>query len=291
MDILSQIVLGALFQGSLYAIMAVALALVWTTIGVFNFSHGVLMMLGAYAAWQLTALGLPFYAVVPITVVVLAAIGWAVQAVAIQPLLRRSDVVLPAVITTLAVASMLENGALEFWGPRSKQLPPLLEGSVQTALFTMSLHQASIIVLTPVLLGALWFFLNRTRHGLAMRAVAQNEDASLLVGMNVRALYGASFALAAAFAGLAGVLMGGYRFMSPFMGADPMLKAMIVVVFGGLSSITGPIIAAYAIALFEAFSMYFFGMYWTPTILFAVLIVTLMVRPEGILGTRSRGLA
>lgn len=294
MATLSDILFGGLFQGSLYAMMAVGLALVWTTIGVFNFSHGVFMMLGAYVAWQFVdqeAFGLPFWATLPITVVVMAAIGWLLQAAVVRPLIGRPNIVLVVVITTLAAASFMENGGLELWGPRSKQLPPLADGLVTLGDIGVSAHQIAIIVITPLVLGLLWLFLNRTRLGLALRAVAQNEDASLLVGLNVTALYGLAFALSAVLAGLAGIFLGGYRFMSPTMGSDPLLKALIVVVFGGISSISGPIFAAYLIGFFEAASNYFFGLYWTPALLFAVLIATLMIRPEGLFARRSRGLA
>ncbi|MEI8701263.1 branched-chain amino acid ABC transporter permease [Mesorhizobium sp. ISC15] len=291
MSMFSDIFFGGLFQGSLYAMMAVGLALVWTTIGVFNFSHGVFMMLGAYFAWQLVAFGLPVVIAFPLAVIVMAGAGWILQASVVRPLIGRPNIVLVVVITTLAAGSLMENGALTVWGPRSKQLPSLIEGNTTIAGVGVSLHQIAIIVITPLILAALWSFLNRTRLGLALRAVAQNEDASQLVGLNVTALYGLAFAIAASLAGLAGIFMGGYRFMNPSMGADPLLKALIVVVFGGISSISGPIFAAYLIGFFEAASNYYFGLYWTPALLFLVLIATLMVRPEGIFATRSRGLA
>ncbi len=291
MDAALQIVFGGLFQGSLYAVMAVGLALIWTTIGVFNFSHGVLMMLGAYVAWQLTDFGLPFFMVVPVTVVLMAAVGWLLQATVVRPLIGRQNIVLVVVITTLAAASLIENGTLEIWGPRSKQLPTLLDGNTDLFGVGVSMHQIAIIVVTPFVLLSLWLFLHRTRLGLALRAVAQNEDASLLVGLNVRALYGLAFAISASLAALAGIFLGGYRFMSPVMGGDPLLKALIVVVFGGLSSITGPIYAAYLIGFFEAICSYYFGLYWTPALLFIVLILTLMVRPEGMFASKTRGLA
>jgi branched-chain amino acid transport system permease protein len=291
MSMFSDIFFGGLFQGSLYAMMAVGLALVWTTIGVFNFSHGVFMMLGAYFAWQLVAFGLPVVIAFPLAVIVMAGAGWILQASVVRPLIGRPNIVLVVVITTLAAGSLMENGALTVWGPRSKQLPSLLEGNTTIAGVGVSLHQIAIIVITPLILAALWSFLNRTRLGLALRAVAQNEDASQLVGLNVTALYGLAFAIAASLAGLAGIFMGGYRFMNPSMGADPLLKALIVVVFGGISSISGPIFAAYLIGFFEAASNYYFGLYWTPALLFLVLIATLMVRPEGIFASRSRGLA
>ncbi|TIM22695.1 MAG: branched-chain amino acid ABC transporter permease, partial [Mesorhizobium sp.] len=197
MSMFSDIFFGGLFQGSLYAMMAVGLALVWTTIGVFNFSHGVFMMLGAYFAWQLVAFGLPVVIAFPLAVIVMAGAGWILQASVVRPLIGRPNIVLVVVITTLAAGSLMENGALTVWGPRSKQLPSLIEGNTTIAGVGVSLHQIAIIVITPLILAALWSFLNRTRLGLALRAVAQNEDASQLVGLNVTALYGLAFAIAA----------------------------------------------------------------------------------------------
>lgn len=291
MNALADILFGGLFQGSLYAMMAVGLALVWTTIGVFNFSHGVLMMLGAYFAWQLVDWGLAPALAFPIAVLLMAGVGWVLQATVVRPLIGRANLVLVVVITTLAAGSLIENGVLELWGPRSKQIPPLVAGNAMLGGVGVSLHQIAIIVVTPIILLALWLFLNRTRLGLALRAVAQNEDAARLVGLNVTMLYGLAFAIAASLAALAGIFLGGYRFMTPVMGADPLLKALIVVVFGGISSISGPIFAAYLIGFFEAICSYYFGLYWTPALLFAALILTLMIKPEGIFASRSRGLA
>lgn len=289
---MADILFGGLFQGSLYAMMAVGLALVWTTIGVFNFSHGVFMMLGAYFAWQLVEWGLAPAVAFPLAVVAMAGVGWLLQASVVRPLIGRANLVLVVVITTLAAGSLIENGVLEVWGPRSKQIPPLVEGNVTLGSIGVSLHQIAIIVVTPFILGLLWLFLNRTRLGLALRAVAQNEDASHLIGLNVTALYGLAFGIAAALAALAGIFLGGYRFMTPVMGADPLLKALIVVVFGGISSISGPIFAAYVIGFFEAICSYYFGLYWTPALLFAALIATLMIRPEGVFSSSGgRGLA
>jgi branched-chain amino acid transport system permease protein len=291
MNTAADILFGGLFQGSLYAMMAVGLALVWTTIGVFNFSHGVFMMLGAYLAWQFVALGFPAYVAFPLAVALMAGVGWLLQATVVRPLIGRANLVLVVVITTLAAGSLIENGALVVWGPRSKQVPPLLEGNVTLGGIGVSLHQIAIIVVTPIILAALWYFLNRTRLGLALRAVAQNEDASRLVGLNVTALYALAFGIAAALAALAGIFLGGYRFMTPVMGTDPLLKALIVVVFGGISSISGPIFAAYVIGFFEAVCSYYFGLYWTPALLFAALILTLMVKPEGLFTSRGGRLA
>ncbi len=289
------VVFSGLFLGSLYAMMAVGLALVWTTVGIFNFSHSAFMMLGAYLAWQLSAgdgaLDLPFYAALPLAVAAAGAIGWAVQAAVVRPFVGRDDIVLVVVIVTLAAGSLFENGALELWGPRPKQLPPLVGGTLPVFGLTASAHQVAIIAVTPLVLGAVWLLLQRTELGLALRAVAQNEEALQLVGRRVKALYGLAFALSAGLAGLAGVFLGGFTFMSPSMGTDPLTKALIVVIFGGLSSILGPIVAAYAIGFFEAFSTYLLGLYWTPPLLFLIMVAVLMVRPEGLLSRPARGFA
>ena len=294
MSIVLQILLSALFQGSLYAMMAVGLALVWTTIGVFNFCHGVFMTLGAYVAWTLTGadgLGLPLALSLPLAILAVAGVGFLLQASVVRPIVGRSDAVLVAVITTLAASSILENATQLVWGPRPKAIPPLAGGTVSLLGMGIAAHQIVIILATPVLLGLLWLFLNRTRLGLALRAVAQNEDACHLVGIPVTALYALAFGLAAAFAALAGIFFGGFKFMAPSMGTEPLSKALVVVIFGGVANITGPIFAAYLIGLFEAVSTYAIGFYWTPALLFALLIAVLMVRPEGLFSGKRRGLA
>jgi branched-chain amino acid transport system permease protein len=294
MTVVLEILTSALFQGSLYAMMAVGLALVWTTLGVFNFCHGVFMTLGAYIAWQFVdgdAWGLPLALSLPLALLAVAAIGFLLQASVVRPFVGRSDVVLVAVISTLAASSMLENGALLVWGPRPKALPPLVSGSVNAFGVGISNHEIAIILITPVILGGLWLFLNKLRIGLALRAVAQNEDACHLVGINVTALYALAFGIAAMLAALAGIFFGGFKFMAPTMGAEPLSKALVVVIFGGVANITGPILAAYIIGLFEAVSTYFIGFYWTPALLFVVLITVLTIRPEGLFVGRTRGLA
>ena len=129
-----------------------------------------------------------------------------------------------------------------------------------------------------------WIFLQRTRLGAALRAVSQNREAALLMGINVHLLYALSFALAAGLAGLAGIFLGGIKFMSPAMGTDPMVKALVVVIFGGIASLSGPIRAAYVIGFLEAASVYALGLYWTQTALFLIMIAVLMIRPTGLFG-------
>jgi branched-chain amino acid transport system permease protein len=111
-----------------------------------------------------------------------------------------------------------------------------------------------------------------------------------LMGLDVPRLYALAFGLSAAMAGLAGIFVGGLRFMTPTMGADPLMKALIVVILGGIARFTSPIYAAILVGLVESFSNYFVGLYWTPAVLFALMIAVLIVKPSGLFGHHQRTL-
>ena len=279
------VLVSGVILGSIYALMASGLSLVWTTLGIFNFAHGAFMMLGAYVAWTVgnqAGLGWGVLAGAVAAVVVLVGLGCAVEVTLLRPFYRRANLVMLTVITTLSGMVFLENAALLAWGPRIKQLHPLLAGNVSILGVVIAAQEALIIVVSPLVIVAVWLLLQRTRTGRAIRAVGQNQDAAQLLGMNVSVLYMAAFGLSAALASVAGVLLGSIRFLSPGMGGEPLTKALIVVIFGGLGSMVGTVAGAYVIGLLEAVSNYFVGLYWTPAILFVVMIATLMVRPSGL---------
>lgn len=286
---ISSVVVSGLILGSIYALMAGGLSLVWTTLGIFNFAHGAFMMLGAYAAWSIGSdegLGLGPALGLVAAVTLLAGLGCIVEVVLLRPFYHRRDLVMLTVITTLSGMIFLENAALLAWGPRIKQLRPLATGSAGLLGVTISAQEGVILLVSPLLILGLWFWLRYSRLGRAVRAVGQNQEAARLLGMNVSALYMTAFGLSAALAAVAGVLLGSIRFLSPGMGGEPLTKALIVAIFGGLGSILGTVVGAYAIGLLEAASDYAIGLYWAPAVLFGVMIVTLMIRPSGLFGSR-----
>jgi branched-chain amino acid transport system permease protein len=150
----------------------------------------------------------------------------------------------------------------------------------------MSAHQAIIVVAAPIILVGLWVFLKYSRIGAAIRAVGQNRDAALLIGLSIERLYMVAFAASAVLAAVAGILLGAMRPMTPTMGAEPLVKALVVAIFGGLGSVGGTIGGAYVIGMIEAASTYGVGLYWTPAVLFAVMIAVLLWRPNGLFGGR-----
>ncbi|QKC98557.1 branched-chain amino acid ABC transporter permease [Mesorhizobium sp. NZP2298] len=290
-DTLTLILLGGVVLGALYALMATGLALVWTTLGIFNFAHGTFIALGAYIAWQVAsseALGGGLLVGALVSVVGMFFIGMAVYYLLIKPFERSPDIVVKSVITTLAGATILENLISIAWGPRNKQLSAVLTGDLQFLDLVMSRNEAAAVIVSLIILAALGIFLQRAPLGRAMRAVAQNREAAQLMGIDVARLYAVAFGLSAALAAIAGVLIGSIRFMNPLMGSDPLMKALIVVIFGGIARFTGPIYAAFIVGLLEAFMTYAVGLYWSPTVLFVIMIVVLVVKPEGLFGKHRK---
>lgn len=278
---------SGLVLASLYVLMAAGLALVWNTLGIFNFTHGALMAAAAYVAWTVAdprGLDLGLAAGVAAAIAVSAALGFLINYLLVAPFLGQKQIVLIAVMTTLSGAFFIENSALLLWGPRIKQLDKFVEGNVRLAGTTISGHEAIIIVVAPLLMLGLWAFLKFTWTGSAIRAVAQNREFAELSGIRVQRMYAIAFAIAAALAGFAGIMLGAIRFITPGLGGEPLLKALIVVILGGLGSMPGTVLGAYLVGFGEAISTYFLGAYWTQAVLFVVFIAFLVLRPNGLMG-------
>jgi len=279
---------SGLVLGSLYALMASGLSVVWTTLGVFNFAHGALMMVGAFIAWTVSeALGLGLLTGIAAGTLVAAFIGVLIERFLVRPFYGNRSMLLITVMTTLAAMIILEKGAQMIWGARLKQLPRLIEGEVSILGATISAHEAVLVGLAPVILFAIWRFTLKTRTGRSLRAVGQNQNSAALIGIDVPVAFAIAFGLSAALAGLTGALLGSIRFITPVMGAEPLVKAMIVVIFGGLGSLGATAGAAYLIGLIEALLIVWLGLYWTPFVLFLMMIIVLVFRPNGIFGGKE----
>ena len=285
MDALMTTLVSGIVLGSLYALMASGLSLIWTTLGVFNFAHGALMMIGAFVAWTVAeGMGLGLWPGLAAGVAATAVLGIVIEYLLVRPFYGKPNMLLITVMTTLAAMIILEKSAQIIWGARLKQLPRLVEGDVSIFGAVVSRHEALIVVIAPVILIALWAFATKTATGRSLRAVGQNQDAAALLGINVALTFALAFGLGAALAGLTGVLLGGIRFITPTLGAEPLVKAMIVVIFGGLGSLGATVGAAFVIGLAEAFLVLVLGLYWTPFMLFLGLIIVLIFRPNGLFG-------
>ncbi len=277
---------SGLVLGSLYALMASGLSVVWTTLGVFNFAHGALMMVGAFVAWTVSeAAGFGLLVGIAVGTLAAASVGVIIERLLVRPFYGNRNMLLITVMTTLAAMIILEKGAQMIWGARLKQLPRLIEGEVSILGATISAHEAVLILVAPAVLLAIWRFTVRTNTGRSLRAVGQNQKSAALIGIDVPVAFALAFGISAALAGLTGALLGSIRFITPVMGADPLVKAMIVVIFGGLGSLGATAGAAYVIGFVEALLILWLGLYWTPFVLFLLMIVVLVFRPNGIFGS------
>ncbi|WP_102225614.1 branched-chain amino acid ABC transporter permease [Acidimangrovimonas sediminis] len=291
LDVISAILVSGLVLGSVYALMASGLSLVWTTLGIFNFAHGAFMTVGAYIAWTASdqaGLGYGLAAGIALSVAVMIGLGIVLERVVVRPFYGQRDFLLITVMSTLAAMIVLQKGTQMIWGARLKQLAPIVPGKATLWRTTISAQETLIIVLAPIVLIALQLFLSRTRTGRGIRAVGQNPDAARLIGIDVSRLFYVTFALSAVLAALTGILLGSVRLLTPQFGDDPLVKALIIVIFGGLGSLNGTIVAAYAMGLVEAALTYAIGIYWTPSLIFLLLILVLLVRPQGLLGKVTR---
>ncbi|RXH31902.1 hypothetical protein XH99_10470 [Bradyrhizobium nanningense] len=286
-DILSAIFISGIVLGSGYALMASGLSLVWSTLGIFNFAHGVLMTLGAYIAWTISdaaGLNIGLTTAIAVSAAAMVGAGILIERVVVRPFYDHRDMLLITVMTTLAAMIFLQKGVQLIWGARLKQLAPIVPGNIRLLQTTISAQEALIILVAPLLLGALWLFLSHSRIGRGIRAVGQNPDGARLIGIDVSRLFIITFALSAVLAGLTGVLLGSVRLLTPEFGSEPLVKALIIVIFGGLGSLGGTILAAYLMGLLEAALVFVVGIYWAPSMIFLLLILVLLVRPQGLLG-------
>jgi branched-chain amino acid transport system permease protein len=287
-DTVTAIVVSAIVLGSLYSLLASGLSLIWSTLGVFNYAHGAMLIVGAYLIWTLSVqVGLPVIVAFVISIPLLAVFGIVLEFVAVRPFLKRHNGTLLVMVSTLAVASMVQGAAQLIFGPQNRQIPPITDAVFRIG--NVSLAATSLIgfVLALVLISAVILVLKRTEWGASIRAVEQNRDMSLLIGIQPKRVYAAVFVIAAVLAAAAALIYGTTTTITPAKGFAPLLTAFVVLVFGGSATLKGTIIGAFTIGLLEAATTYFFGLQWSPVAVFLVLVTVMLVRPEGLIKGRT----
>ena len=244
-----------------------------------------LYLVGGYLAWTIIdQLHLPLALAFLLAVGGAALVGLILQVALINPLLGKEGWDSASLIATLGASIVLESGALLIYGPQVKQMPTVVEGQFKIGTVLIS-NQALIVIATAVLFLVLMsVFLRASRHGLAIRAISQNMDAARLAGVPIRTAFLIVMCISAALAGLAGVLLSSIFYLAPTSGFVPMVKALVVTIFGGLGSVKGTIWAAYTIGLLEAALQVYLGAGWALPGLFLFMIVMLVVRPNGLFG-------
>ena len=286
MQNLVQATYSGLVLGSIYALMAMGFTLVYGALRFLNLALGALFTLGGYVAWLVAGQwGLAAMLGIVAAFVVVAFVGAGSYQAVFRPMIGRPGWDITTIIASLGLGIVIENVILIGFGPRNKSIPLLLEGGFRVGdLLRVQYQQLLTLAVSLVILLLMGLFLTRSRHGLAIRAVAQNRDAAYLVGTPVHRVFAIVMAISAGLTAVAGVLLSAVFFLNPGVGLAMGLRGLIVTIFGGLGSIVGTLYAAFVIGLLESYVSMYLGARWALPALFAFLIAVLIVRPGGIAG-------
>jgi branched-chain amino acid transport system permease protein len=278
-----QLALSGLSVGSIYAIIALALAIPYKASRVLNFAQGELVTLGAYIGLVLTSYGLPYAAMVPATLIVAAVFGLVLERLFIRPIIGAPEFTL--VIATFAIGLIIRALIRIHWQDNTFFLPAPYAGPA-LAIGPLRVNPSYLVIIgtTVVLVVLLILFFQRTKLGKAMRAAAVNQTGARLVGIRVGTVFGSAWALAAALGALAGLLL------APVVGINPELghlvvKALIAAVIGGFGSLGGAVFGGLLLGVLETYAGALFGAALKEIIPFGLLIAFLLVRPQGLWGT------
>ena len=285
MDLLSYLVSG-ISLGSVYAIIALGYTMVYGIAKMLNFAHGDVIMVGGYLSLTaMNALGLPSWLAVIVSVVGCTILGIVIEGLAYKPL--RAAPSLAVLITAIGVSYFLQNSALLIWGANPKVYNPIVAGAFHLFDGRLSVSYVSLLTIAAciVIMIALTSFTSYSKLGKAMRACSEDKGAAQLMGINVNRTISLTFAIGSALAAIAGVLLcSSYSTLMPTTGSMPGIKAFTAAVFGGIGSIPGAFLGGILLGIIESLAKAYISTQLANSIVFAVLIIVLLVRPAGLLG-------
>jgi branched-chain amino acid transport system permease protein len=278
--IISQVVNG-LVLGFLYVLIAIGLSIIFGMLGVVNFAHGVYFALGAYFALSLRDnIGAWAIALAPVGVGVL---GMIIETTLMRPLYGKDPLL--GLFMTFGIALFIEELIRTIWGAAGRPFnpPALLSGFVIWGPVLVTKYRLFVLVVTILILAALWLFLHGTRYGRIVRAGSRDPEMVSMLGINLKRVFTAVFGLGTAIAGIAGVLAAPLWSVVPSMAEAAIMPAFVVVTIGGLGSFGGAVISGLLVGISVALSIQFWPAAST-AVMYALMIVVLLVRPRGLLG-------
>ena len=288
---MGQQIVNGLFLGSIYALFALGYTLVFGVLDILNLAHQAVFMICAYVALVLVVhLHLPMFAALPVAVLAGGLLGMGVDRVAFKPLRGRSDSNIAGLISSIALATILEAAVLQVFGPDVERFPfgTVPTRTLQVGGAVVSELQIVIIAIAVAMLAGLTWLLRRTRLGRRIRAVAESPKAARVLGVDVDRVISASFFLSSALGAAAGVLFGlAFNNVAPDMGRSVELKGLAVIVLGGMGSMPGAALAGLALGLLEVFTVAWIGSSYRDAVAFGVLFLVLVLRPRGLLGSAA----
>ena len=285
-----QYFLNGLPMGAIYALTALSYSLIYATAGVLNWSQGDMVMLGAYVGLTVFQLvGLGFTPAFLVSMLVVAAVGLLVQYTILRPLRLRRAPPINVVIATLGVAIISRNLALVIWGPDAQVfLSPVSASPYSLGVLSVTPQDLLVVGVGILLMVILQFVLKRTKEGKALRAVAQDRYAAVLMGIDTQRSDGLAFAVSAAMGAAAGILVAPIFFVTFNMGSGIGLKGFVAAVIGGLGNIPGAIAGGFFLGIVEAVAGGQISSGYRDAITFALLILILWLKPSGLFLQKTR---
>lgn len=286
--VLAQQLTNGLVNGMTYVLIATGLTLVFGVLHIINFAHGEFYMLGAFFTYfAAKLLGLDYISAAILATIAVAVLGILANRLFFWPLRREHEFTI--LLSSLGLALLLTNGGELVFGADPKYVAsPFADSIVEVGQLVVTQQRVLIFVVGAVILCLLYLFIKHTRIGKMMRATAQNPEGAALSGVNIRFVYSVTFALACGLAALAGALVGPTAMIFPTVGSWAVLKGFIVVILGGLGSIPGALIGGLALGIVEALAGGYISLGFAQAIGFAIIIIVLLWRPQGLFGTARR---
>lgn len=284
--------INGILIGSIYGLTALGLTVIFGVLKVINFAHGSLLMVGMYTAyWAVVLTGIHPYLALIIVAPVMYFFGYYLQNIIIKPIFKaEKDVREPitVIIVTTGVWYVLDNLSLLIFGPQYRTLQdnPLRGKMLEFAGMMLSIPKFWGFVIAIVTAAAVYWFLQKTRMGRAIRATSLDRESASLMGINQYRIYNVAFGIGTAIAGIAGVTLVPFYNVFPSVGVLFDIKGFIIVVLGGLGSIGGAILGGIIVGVIESVGPQFMAATWTEAIVYGLFLMVLFVKPSGLFGVK-----
>ncbi|WP_313128181.1 branched-chain amino acid ABC transporter permease [Anaerocolumna sp.] len=284
-----QQIFNGLSIGMAYALIAVGYSLVFGILRLVNFSHGSIYAFGAHMALLFVGMNFGIIPAVVLSLVLTGLLGIAIDKTALEPLRKKHSIPIASLITTIGISNIIQNLLTAFMGSEKKPFPGLFDyGTVNLGSVQINSSQIFMFLVSLLLMIVLVIIVNKTKIGLAMRASQQNAKAANLMGVNVNFIVSFTFFLGGVSAAIAGVLISGYyQIVYPNMGYMAGLKAFAAAVLGGIGSLPGSLIGGLIVGVSESITATVFGSSYRDCTAFIILILVLIIRPNGLFGKKG----
>ncbi|MGB7574635.1 MAG: branched-chain amino acid ABC transporter permease [Thermodesulfobacteriota bacterium] len=283
MSLLPQTIINGIMLGSVYAMVALGLTLIFGILEIPNFAHGALYMIGAFIAFFcITSLGVSYWIALVLSLAALFIAGMVIERFIFRPFYKQPHV--SSFIVAVGLILILENGALVLWGADFRRISPPNSGIINLLGITVTFQRLIVILFAALLIIAIHLFIKKTRLGAAIEATSQNREGAQLMGINTSFVGQVTFGLGTALAAVAAVLVAPILLISATMGESVIAMAFVIIILGGMGSFIGAVVGGYVIGLLETLVSTYVTSYYVEALIFGVLVLVLAVKPTGLFG-------